>query len=281
MNVNIKEIEEIILTDKQLRMIESGWGAEALTGSKVSAMLYQSGPHLVKAYLAEPLRYESARYPVILWNRGGIGRRGAIDEFQARGMFGLMASWGYCVLATQYRGSGDDNGIDEFGGSDLDDVTNLTEVTSQIAIADTSRMGIEGWSRGGMMTFLTLRKLRNFKCAVIISGISDVSDTYRNSNTVRELIQDQFPGAEPEKEMRNRSAIHFADQLPSETVYLLIHGGADEVVSPLQTIRLAERFTGLGFKYRMHIFEGGDHLLKDYRRETDAARKEWYGKFLL
>lgn len=80
---------------------------------------------------------------------------------------GKMASWGYVVVASQYRGNDGGEGIEQFGGDDVNDVLNLIPVLNQLPKADTSRVGIEGGSRGGMMTYLAMKNHVNLKLPLL------------------------------------------------------------------------------------------------------------------
>ncbi len=102
------------------------------------------------------------KFPCIIWNRGGYENKGAIDSFTARGMFGQIASWGYVVFASQYRGNAGGEGKEELGGSDVNDILNLIPLADELPFADKEKWGMEGWSRGGMMTFLTLKQNKKF-----------------------------------------------------------------------------------------------------------------------
>ncbi len=150
--------EEIKLNDSQVKMVISGWGREAYDNSRVEKITYLSDGLKVKGYLAYPLNRKKEKFPCIIWNRGGFKEKGAIDKFTAKGIFGQLASWGYVVLATQYRGNAGGEGEEYFGGDDVNDILNLIPLANEVAAADTNQWGIEGWSRGGMMTLLTLMK---------------------------------------------------------------------------------------------------------------------------
>ena len=98
----IIERNKIELTDSQSSMINSGWGEGIINNTIVNKITYLSDGLKVKGYVAYPEK-TSKKYPCIIWNRGGIGDRGVIDSFTARGLFGQLASWGYVVFASQYR----------------------------------------------------------------------------------------------------------------------------------------------------------------------------------
>ncbi len=276
---NILDREEIKLTEGQNKMIISGWGKEAFENSTVEKIVYLSVGLKIKGYIAYPKNSNGMKFPCIIWNRGGYKENGAIDNFTARGMFGLMASWGYVVFASQYRGSDGSEGEDELGGADVDDVLNLIPLADELSFTDTKRWGIEGWSRGGMMTFLTLLKKPDFKCAVVSGAISDLNSwADKNEKSKNNLIQ-YFGEKEFEQRLNSRSAVYFAENLP-KIPYLIMHGGNDDTVLPLHSIKLSEKFSLLNITYRLIIFEEGGHFLKNHRAEVDQQRKAWYHKYL-
>jgi dipeptidyl aminopeptidase/acylaminoacyl peptidase len=59
-----------------------------------------------------------------------------------------------------------------------------------------------------------------------------------------------------------------------------MHGGSDETVFPTQSIELSKKFSSLKIPYRLIIFEGGGHFLKNHRVEVDQQRKAWYHTYL-
>lgn len=279
MQSKIIEQEIIRLTSQQEKMIISGWGEEAISNSKVYKIVYQSDVYKVRGYFAIPQNIE-AKIPVIIWNRGGALNRGYIDEFSARGMFGLMASWGYAVFASMYRGSFENEGKEEFGGADVNDVLNLIPSAESFDFIDITKWGIEGWSRGGLMTYLTLLKDNRFKCAVLNGAISDLRESLNGQNRIKELFQHIFNREVTKEELDDRSPILFTKKLPQETKYLLLHGGADETISPIQTLNIAKKFSEENKNYKLIIYENGDHFLKSYRKEVDDERRKWYDKYL-
>ena len=130
-----------------------------------------------------------------------------------------------------------------------------------------------------MMTFLVLQKNSNFKCAVLSGAISDLKSWAENNEKTKNNFREHFGEQDYEQRLINRSAIYFAESL-SKIPYLLMHGGSDETVFPKQSIELSEKFSSLNIPYRLIIFEGGGHFLKNHRVEVDRQRKAWYNKYL-
>lgn len=277
---NIIVREEIKLTDSQIRMISSGWGKEVIQNSIVERITYSSDELKVKGYLAYPSKItKGSKIPLVIWNRGGYGENGAIDSFTARGMFGQIASWGYAVLASQYRGNAGGEGKEEMGGKEINDIKNLFPVAEELQFINTSVVGVEGWSRGGMMTFLLLKEKHNFKCALLIGAISDFKAIAESPENPERNYKEILGKKDLDKKLILRSAINFTDKLP-DIPYLLVHGAADDTVPVQQTIELAKKFSEEKKNFRLVIFENGDHYLKNHRKEVDDLRKMWFDRYL-
>ncbi len=281
-NSTILSREEIQLNESQNKMIASGWGQDVLDNTITEKITYNSDGLKVKGYISYPID-KSKKYPCVIWNRGGIENRGVIDSFTARGMFGQIANWGYAVFASQYRGNDGGEGKDEFGGNDVNDVLNLIPLANEIENADKTRWGIEGWSRGGMMTYLALTKTDVFKCAVVSGGIANLRCSSDESPFMRRLYEvtmGRYQGEEFYQKCESRSIVKFADKLSKETPILIVHGTADERVLPHDSMDLSYKLLELKISFRLVMLEGGDHFMKKHRKEVDEMRKKWFEKYL-
>ena len=86
---------------------------------------------------------------------------------------------GYIVIAPEYRGS---RGFGQafydaidYGGAEVDDVVTAVDVLDQIPEVDPARIGIIGWSHGGMITLLSIeRNPRTFKAAAAIVPVTNL-----------------------------------------------------------------------------------------------------------
>jgi len=281
-NSRILSRQEIKLNESQNIMIASGWGQDVLDNTITEKITYSSDGFKVKGYISYPID-KSKKYPCVIWNRGGIENRGAIDSFTARGMFGQIASWGYVVFASQYRGNDGGEGKDEFGGDDVNDVLNLIPLANEIENANKSKWGIEGWSRGGMMTYLALTKTSLFKCAIVSGGIANLRCSSDESPFMRRLYEvtmGKYQGEEFYQKCESRSIVKFADRLSIETPILIVHGTADERVLPHDSIDLSYKLLELKIPFRLVMLEGGDHFMKKHRKEVDEMRRKWFEKYL-
>ena len=246
MSSKFLEREKIELNETQTKMLISGWGKEVYENTIVERITYLSDGLKVKGYVAYPKDNEGKKFPCIIWNRGGYENKGAIDSFTARGMFGQIAGWGYVVFASQYRGNAGGEGKEELGGSDVNDILNLIPLADELPFADKEKWGMEGWSRGGMMTFLTLKQNKNFKCAVLVGAISNFKMNANKNPDIKKYYSGLIGEKNIEEEINKRSAITFIEQLP-KIPYLVLHGLADKDVSPLQSIELSKKFYELNY----------------------------------
>lgn len=270
------EEELITLNDNQKKFIESGWGTKILNDTIVKKIKYLSDGKNVNGYIAHPVN-TGMKYPLIVWNRGGSKKDGSIDKFLAKGIFGEIASWGYVVLASQYRKE------DEFGGEDVNDILNLFPIADEIEFCDSENIGMEGWSRGGMMTYRVLSMTSRIKCAVIISGLADIFRSEKNNEKLADIYYRLF-GTEDEEEFikrkKNRSAVHFADKIDKAAKILLIHGTKDDKVSHFDSTEMYELLIKRGIECKLKLIETGDHYLKAERKKVAGLRKEWFDRFL-
>lgn len=268
--------ENLKLTEIQKKLIVSGWGDEIYENTIVKKIFYDSDGLLIQGYSAFPVDF-AGKLPVIIWNRGGNRKDGIIDDFLAKGIFGELASWGYAVLASNYREN------DEFGGKDVNDVLNLITLSESISGCDSERIGMEGWSRGGMMTYKVLSLISKIRCAVIISGLADLFRSEENRSGLSGVYYKLF-GSECEDEFilrkKERSAVYFFDKISKDTHILLIHGTKDEKISFQDSSDMYEKLISSGIDCELKLIEDGDHYLKKNRKETSQLRRSWFERFL-
>ena len=119
------------------------------------AITYQSDSSIVKGITVEPKK--EGVFPVVIFNRGGNANFAELDVSTLIYFTAKLAEQGYIIIASNYREQ------EEYGGEDINDVLYLTETIKEINKADTSRIGMFGWSRGGMMTYLALQKCDKIK----------------------------------------------------------------------------------------------------------------------
>lgn len=271
------------LTKYQMATIKRLYHDRVVERTHVERITYLSDRLKVHGYCARPS--EPGVYPLLIWNRGGWGERGSLDDLTAFLILASTAEWGYVVLATQYRGVKGGEGAEDFGGDDVNDAFNLLDLAKEIPEADTARVGVEGASRGGMTTFRLLTMTDRFRCAIVHAPVTDLKALCEVRDDFRAHVRKLFGHLSPEQreeEIRRRSAVHFVDKLSPTTPILIMHGTHDRRVPIAQSEALANRLTELGRVFSFERIEGGGHVsLKDGSyRPIDLIRQSWLSSFL-
>lgn len=283
-NGKLVKKEQYQLHDSTVRKLSSVTSELKAILSTVSFyhITYLSDGLKVKGYMAVPKK--PGKYPCIIYNRGGNREFGKIDDagFVARGL-GDLAKAGYVIVASQYRGNDGGEGKEEFGGADVNDVLNLIPLLSSISQADTSRMGMFGWSRGGMMTYIALTKTARIKAAVVGSGVSDLIEAAKDRPVFDSLV---FPTLIPnyasnkEETLKERSAFYLAEKINKSTPILILQGTADWRVNSKPVIDLTKKFYEIKQPFRFILYEGGQHSLIEHRKDYVAQMINWFDTYL-
>ena len=241
---------------------------------------YLSDGLKVKGYLAVPK--PDRKYPCVIFNRGGSLEFSAItDEIFFR-LVGRLAANCYIVVGSQYRGNSGSEGREEFGGSDVNDVLNLIPLLSNLQQADTSRLGMFGWSRGGMETYIALTKTSRIKAAVVGSGLADLPMTLDSRPEMDSGWAQIIPNyvTQKKEKLRERSATSFADKICKTTPILIFQGTADWRVPANQVLVLVNKFYQVKQPFRFILYEGGQHSLIEHRADYYSQLINWFNYYL-
>ena len=253
---------------------------EYLNNLDISFITYLSDGLKINGLLLEPK--EKGNYPCVIFNRGGSGNFGKLTAFDAV-ILSKIAKEGYIVIASQYRGNGGSEGKEEMGGKDLNDVLVLPEVLKEVENADTNNIGMYGWSRGGMMTYLALTKMKNIKAAAVGGALADQYASIKDRPVMETEVLAKFvPNyyKNKTKELDKRSPVKFVDQFPKNIPILLLHGNADWRVKPEHSLRMAMEFEKYRIPYRLIMFEGSDHGIMEHKNEANQQILNWFNRFL-
>ena len=234
---------------------------------------YQSDDCEVVAYLSVPNEYlkDGEPCPCIIYNRGGNGDYGALEDTQTAAISG---AFDMAVIATQYRGTDSGTGKDEFGGAEIDDVKKLIDFCEEFTFIDSSSLYMMGTSRGGMMTYMALRGENRIKKAVVISGVSDAFMIYDYRPDMRDMMQQRIGGT-PETMQDayvSRSATYWANEI--NTPVLMIHSTQDSKVDYAQAQKMAAALETVGAEVKFITREDDVHGIEENDLNTIM---EWFG----
>jgi len=238
---------------------------------------YLSRGNSVVGFVIEP-KNKTAPLPCIVYNRGGTREFGKIKQGLLFGTLAEMADWGYVVIASQYSGNDGGSGNDEFGGGDVGDIEILYEILKKYTAIDSTRIGMMGGSRGGMMTYLMLTRVSWIKAAVVRAGVANLFRNQRERPKMKQQHALLFGGSR--EELIKRSALYWPEKFPKDVPLLLMHGSSDWRVSPLDSIDLARKLYLEKVPHRLVVFEGADHGLTEVREEVMRQTREWFDRFV-
>ncbi|MFM8770837.1 MAG: alpha/beta hydrolase family protein [Candidatus Kapaibacterium sp.] len=252
---------------------------QAFSSVTLHDITYASSGLRIKGFLALPPAGE-ASYPALIFNRGGSGPKGALVPETAMPIIGLYASWGYVVIASNYRGTGGSEGPDEWGAGDVDDAMNLLPLLDAMPYVDRNRIGIIGGSRGGMMTYMMLRRTQRFRAGVTFGAPSQIHAVEASAYIRRTMAKHLGAGANEQLEAERRSAVCWTSEIALDTPLMLLHGTGDRRVDPMHSLRLATELQQLQRPYKLIMYDNADHVLAGRRNESNADIRWWVDHYV-
>lgn len=223
---------------------------------------YQSDDAQVVGYIGIPKECieQKKPYPVIVYNRGGNQDYGALQEQEIAYMSYQFNS---VVIGSQYRGTSGGTGKDQYGGKDVEDVVKLLDLCEQFSFVDMDNLCMMGASRGGMMSYMVARQDDRVKRLVIISGLTDLFQSFEERSDMQELLTEligKTPG-EATEEYEKRSAICWADEI--KVPVLMFHSRNDEKVSFSQAEAMYQALKEAGTECSFVVYEDNIHGLRE------------------
>ncbi|HEX6224779.1 MAG TPA: prolyl oligopeptidase family serine peptidase, partial [Chryseolinea sp.] len=245
---------------------------------KYEKITYTSDGLKVIAYVTSQAGKENEKFPVIIFNRGSFIRNDI--AYVHAPLFQKLAREGFIVVAPALRQSEGGEGKDELGGADLQDIMNVSPMLKKLH-ADTSNVFMLGESRGGMMTYMALKKGFTVRAVATVGAITDlaayVAERPRDENNLKNLWRDYEQNRKTILEDRSVMAWRGAINTPA----LILHGGNDPQVKPEHALKLAQVFSAQGVSYELRIFYEGNHILSGTAtNERDAMVIGWFRKFM-
>ena len=235
---------------------------------------YQSDSLNVRGIVIEPKKV--GKYPVVIFNRGGHRDYAHLTIGTLIIYTSKLAEQGFVIIGSNYREK------DEFGGAEINDVLALTETVKDIEKADSNRIGMFGWSRGGMMTYLALQKSDKIKTAMVGNGPTDlfgiISDRPpMETKVIAECIPNYWENKD--SELKKRSVIYWADELYKHSSLLILCGTKDKRVNPEQADKIASKLKEIEYDFELKKFET-DHYFTEHKTEWNELVINWFNERL-
>jgi dipeptidyl aminopeptidase/acylaminoacyl peptidase len=240
----------------------------------------------ISGFVVKPPDFQAGRkYPTLLRIHGG-----PVEEFSQEFMsdWQLFAAHGYVVVAANPRGSSGHGEAfakaiyADWGNKDVQDVLAAVDHVVLQGIADPDRLGIGGWSYGGMLTNYTIARDPRFKAAVSGAGISNILAGYGTDQyTLDYETELGTPWKNLDVWLRISFPFFYADRIVTPTLFLC--GDKDFNVPLLNSEQMYQALRSLGRDTQLIIYPGQYHAIKkpSYARDRLERYLAWYDKYLM
>jgi dipeptidyl aminopeptidase/acylaminoacyl peptidase len=229
---------------------------------------------------------EAKKLPLIVTIHGGPPGHFA-NRFRA--VFHVFAGLGYASLGPNIRGS-DSYGDDllcalqgDVGGGEFDDVMTGIDYLIEKGIVDSDRLGVRGWSWGGILGSWVITQTDRFKAASL--GAMVGSWTAESGPGLSWDLKLHYIGGahwiNPE-EWRKVSSLWYVKNVTTPT--LLLHGSKDLVSTPNQAMMFFHALKEIGKAPVRYInFPREPHGFREprHQRRRDIEEIRWMQKYIL
>jgi dipeptidyl aminopeptidase/acylaminoacyl peptidase len=277
----------------------AGWRPLSRQNDALLARLQLSVPELIhlrspdgtelSAFVLKPLGWKpGTRAPAVLRLHGGpVGQYDWGLDLGDDPAWQLLAASGYLVILPNPRGSlgrGQDFAaaiLAEWGKKDGDDVLAAVDEAVARGWADPRRLGVGGWSYGGILTDALIARDQRFRAAVSGAGMANMLAGYGTDMYVREWEAEVGPPwVAPERWLALSAPFLHADRITTPTLFM---GGERDFNVPIAGgEQLFQALKSLGRDTRLVIYPGEFHELTrpSYVRDRTRRVLDWYDRHL-
>ena len=238
----------------------------------------------VHGVLVRPANASSGKLPLILYVHGGPNGQDSYSFSFDREFF---AANGYAVLSVNYRGSSGRGSayqkaiFADWGDKEVMDLIGAVDEAIRSGVADGDRLGIGGWSYGGILTDYTIATTPRFKAAVAGAGSALQLSMYGTDQYITQYNQEIGPPWKSQDLWIKISYPFFhADRI--KTPALFMGGSADFNVPIIGGEQMYQALRSLGIPTELVIYPGQFHgiTLPSYRKDRIERYLAWYDKYI-
>ena len=222
--------------------------------------------------------------PLILFIHGGPV---AQDEYEFDFTRLLYAAAGYAVVGVNYRGS-NGRGVDyikaiygDWGNKEELDIIGAADDLVAKGIVDVNRMGIAGWSYGGISTDYTIATDQRFKAAVSGAGSALQLSLYGVDQYITQYETELgVPWKNSEKWIKLSYPFFHADKIKTPTLFMASE--KDFNVPTVGAEQMYQALQSLGIPTGLVIYPGQHHgiVVPSYLKDRFERHIQWFNKYL-
>ena len=239
----------------------------------------------VHSLLVKPAGYrDGQKYPTLLRIHGGPNGQDAHSFNFERELF---AAHGYAVLAVNYRGSnGRGNAYQkaifaDWGNKEVMDLLGAMDQVQKMGVADPERLGIGGWSYGGILTNYTIATDTRFKAAISGAGSSNQITMYGTDQYITQYEGEIGPPWKAQDLWVKISYPFFhADRIRTPTLFM---GGEKDFNVPITgSEQMYQALRSLGVDTQLVVYPNQYHgiTIPSYKKDRLERYLGWYNKYL-
>jgi dipeptidyl aminopeptidase/acylaminoacyl peptidase len=241
----------------------------------------------VHGLLTKPVGYVTGtKVPLLLRIHGGPNGQDQHSLSVERQWF---AANGYAVLAVNYRGSSGRGQkfsrsiFADWGHYEVEDLQAGVDHVIQMGVADPDRLGVGGWSYGGILTDYLIASDQRFKAATSGAGTAFTVAFYGTDQYIIQYDYEIGPPWNPkawETYVKLSYPFLHADRIKTPTLFL---GGERDFNVPIQgSQQMYQALKSLGVETQLVIYPNEFHGIQrpSYVRDRMERYLAWYDKFL-
>lgn len=239
----------------------------------------------VNALLVKPANFEAGKkYPLLLRIHGGPNGQDQHSFAMERELF---AANGYLVLAVNYRGSSGRGQawkkaiFADWGNKEVQDLLAGVDHVISLGIADPDRLGIGGWSYGGILTDYTIATTPRFKAATSGAGSALQTTMYGTDQYIYQYENELgAPWKNPKVWEKVSYPFYHADRITTPTLFM---GGAkDNNVPVTGGEQMYQALKSLGVETQLVVYPDQFHGISRPSFVIDRYQRylAWYDRFL-
>jgi dipeptidyl aminopeptidase/acylaminoacyl peptidase len=241
----------------------------------------------VNGLLTYPVGYvKGTRVPLLLRIHGGPNAQDQHSFITERQMF---AAHGYAVLAVNYRGSSGRGQkfsraiFADWGNYEVQDLLAGVDHVIKMGVADPERLGVGGWSYGGILTDYLIATDTRFKAATSGAGTAFTVAFYGTDQYIIQYDNEIGPPWNP-KAWQTYVKISYpflhADRIKTPTLFL---GGERDFNVPIEgSQQMYQALRSLGIETQLIIYPNENHGIQrpSYQRDRMERYLAWYEKHI-
>jgi len=238
----------------------------------------------VEGFVVKPAGYKpGVKYPTILWLHGGPVSQ---YDHSFHPPSELFAANGYVTLLINPRGSSGYGQafclalFADWGNKDFQDVMAGIDYAIDAGYTDPDRLGVGGWSYGGILTNYVITKSDRFKAAV--SGASEALYRANYGHDHYQRTWEEELGLPWENAQAWERISPFNDVAKITTPTLWMGGSDDWNVPILNSEQMYQAMKRLGRETQLVVYPGEHHGIRRPSFQKDRMQRwaDWFGKYL-